>query len=96
MAALVNESIASPLPGITDGVRDMVCGGGHALVFTDGGAVFAFGNNSAGQLGLGDRTHRATAVGRRACRKPPLRAGVEGWGGVLPQRINAPCAADDA
>merc|ERR1712004_282555 len=40
-----------PLAGVA-------CGGNHTLVVTVSGAVFAFGSNNHGQLGLGDLTDR--------------------------------------
>lgn len=36
------------------------CGTGHVLIATDTGTVFAFGDGSRGQLGLGDHTSRPT------------------------------------
>eukprot|EP00092_Neocalanus_flemingeri_P033110 GFUD01036005.1.p1 GENE.GFUD01036005.1~~GFUD01036005.1.p1 ORF type:complete len:1046 (+),score=311.60 GFUD01036005.1:157-3294(+) len=46
------ESLASvPLAGVA-------CGGNHTLVVTRSGAVFAWGSNNHGQLGLGDLTDR--------------------------------------
>ena len=46
------ESLAGvPLAGLA-------CGGNHTLVITRSGAVFAFGSNNHGQLGLGDTTDR--------------------------------------
>ena len=47
------ESLAGlPLAGIC-------CGGNHTVAVTRSGAVFAWGSNSHGQLGLGDTTDRA-------------------------------------
>merc|ERR1719495_465174 len=46
------ESLASvPLAGVA-------CGGDHTLVVSRSGAVFAWGSNNHGQLGLGDLTDR--------------------------------------
>lgn len=46
------ESLAGiPLAGVA-------CGGNHTLVVSRSGAVFAWGSNSYGQLGLGDTTDR--------------------------------------
>jgi len=46
------ESLASvPLAGVA-------CGGNHTLVVTRSGAVFAWGSNNHGQLGVGDLTDR--------------------------------------
>ena len=33
----------------------IACGGRHSLVATEAGLLYAFGNNDAGQLGLGSR-----------------------------------------
>ncbi|TMW57041.1 hypothetical protein Poli38472_002966 [Pythium oligandrum] len=37
----------------------VVCGGAHTLGLTESKAIFAFGSNSSGQLGLGDCRHRS-------------------------------------
>ena len=48
---LVSSLAGVPLAGVA-------CGGNHTLVVTLSGAVFAFGSNNHGQLGLGDLTDR--------------------------------------
>ena len=48
---LVESLTGVPLAGVA-------CGGNHTLVVTVSGAVFAFGSNNHGQLGLGDLTDR--------------------------------------
>eukprot|EP00117_Sycon_ciliatum_P024625 scpid45440/ scgid20626/ Protein RCC2; RCC1-like protein TD-60; Telophase disk protein of 60 kDa len=47
-------SVPRLLPGFQKiKVRQAACGRGHTLVLTESGLVFAFGDNKAGQLGLG-------------------------------------------
>lgn len=48
---LVESLLGVPLAGVA-------CGGNHTLVVTVSGAVFAFGSNTHGQLGLGDLQDR--------------------------------------
>jgi len=50
--ARVESLVGIPLAGLT-------CGGNHTVVVSRSGAVFAWGSNSHGQLGLGDTTDRA-------------------------------------
>ena len=47
------------------------CGGGHTLVATNGGDVYAFGDNASGQLGLG------LEGARYKCRQVEALAGVD-------------------
>ncbi len=47
---------------ITTGVADAAAGGIHNLVLKTDGTLWAFGDNSAGQLGDGTTTYRATPV----------------------------------
>jgi len=39
-------------------IRSVCCGAFHSMCLVEGGAVFAWGNNSSGQLGTGDREDR--------------------------------------
>ena len=48
--------LTNPLPNIT--TKQVVCGDSHTLIITEVGKVFACGNNSNGQLGLGDINNR--------------------------------------
>ena len=63
----------------------VVCGGGHSIVVSTSGVMFAWGDNRAGQLGLGDREGRPTPTAL-----PPVEswasgdAGVEGRPGLRP------------
>jgi len=49
-------TLVDTLPGVP--LASVVCGGNHTLVCTVSGAVFAFGSNNHGQLGLGDNEDR--------------------------------------
>ena len=44
-------------PGLSN-VLDIDCGGFHTIAVTEDGRVFTFGNNGAGELGLGDKVKR--------------------------------------
>ena len=57
-AAMVFSPVAvDSLAGIP--LAGLVCGGHHTMVASRSGAVFAWGANSAGQLGLGDDKDRS-------------------------------------
>ena len=67
-----NDMVFSPtlvesLAGVP--VAGVACGGNHTLAVTRSGAVFAWGSNNHGQLGLGDTTDRVwpTQVNRNSC-----------------------------
>ena len=67
-----NDMVFSPtlvesLAGVP--VAGVACGGNHTLAVTRSGAVFAWGSNNHGQLGLGDTTDRVwpTQVSRNSC-----------------------------
>ena len=51
-----SPSLVESLAGVP--VAGVACGGNHTLVVTRSGAVFAWGSNNHGQLGLGDTTDR--------------------------------------
>ena len=55
-----------------EGVRiaQVACGGGHSIVVASSGVMYAWGDNRAGQLGLGDREGRST---------PTALLAVERW-----------------
>ena len=43
-------------------VMQIACGGNHSIVLTMGGTSYAFGKNTSGQLGIGDRVDRNSPV----------------------------------
>merc|ERR1719278_1699662 len=51
-----SPTLVESLAGVP--VAGVACGGNHTLVVTRSGAVFAWGSNNHGQLGLGDTTDR--------------------------------------
>jgi alpha-tubulin suppressor-like RCC1 family protein len=55
----------------------VAAGGSHALVLLDNGAVYAWGANASGQLGLGDQVTRTTptqvTLARPAVVRPRFR-----------------------
>ena len=57
-AAKVTRFLTNFLVGVGVPLAGVACGGNHTLVVTVSGAVFAFGSNNHGQLGLGDLTDR--------------------------------------
>jgi alpha-tubulin suppressor-like RCC1 family protein len=44
-------------------IKSVACGTQHTLALDSGGTVWAWGDNSSGQLGTGDYTNRTTPVG---------------------------------
>ena len=39
-------------------IRQIICGSNHSFILKESGELFAFGNNTVGQLGLGDNNNR--------------------------------------
>ena len=39
-------------------IRHIACGGDHCVIVSNSGAVYAWGKNNKGQLGLGDTENR--------------------------------------
>lgn len=58
LPAYIRRRVESGNPAeFTDDWVEVACGNGHTLALTSGGAVYATGRNSSGQLGLGHTTH---------------------------------------
>ena len=75
-----SPSLVESLAGVP--LAGLCCGGNHTLAVSRSGAVFAWGSNSHGQLGLGDTTDRVWPVQvstLRSLRVLPggVRAGLE-------------------
>ena len=49
---LVQDPVAIKLNQITNKIEALACGNAHVLILTEGGSLFAMGDNSYGQLGL--------------------------------------------
>jgi alpha-tubulin suppressor-like RCC1 family protein len=68
-------SYGSPTPGLMQfapvRILQVAAGNHNTLMLTAAGGVLAFGDDSYGQLGLGERVRSADAGGRRARRRPP-------------------------
>jgi alpha-tubulin suppressor-like RCC1 family protein len=61
-ATLANQSVPVAVSGMTGTVVDVAAGGVHTCARTSDHRVYCWGNNSFGQLGLGDTTNRPTPV----------------------------------
>jgi alpha-tubulin suppressor-like RCC1 family protein len=55
-----NRATPTPVSGLGGGVIAVSAGGSHSCAITSTGAVYCWGENSAGQLGDGTTTQRAT------------------------------------
>jgi len=56
------RAIPGEVSGLDNSVVDLVLGASHGCALMASGEVRCWGNNSEGQLGLGNRTHRYTAT----------------------------------
>ncbi len=54
-------------------VQTIACGGNHSVAVSTSGAVYAWGKNDHGQLGLGDRTDRNLPAQVRSLRSQDVR-----------------------
>ena len=57
-----NRNTFTAVPALPDGkvAKQVVAGSCHTMILAEDGTVFACGENTYGQLGLGDTTHRIT------------------------------------
>ena len=49
-------------------IKYIACGGDHSVIVSHSGAVYTWGNNNKGQLGLGDTENRAFPTQVRSLR----------------------------
>ncbi|RLG04369.1 MAG: hypothetical protein DRN68_09895, partial [Thaumarchaeota archaeon] len=53
------RTVPTKIVGLPEPAKAIACGSYHSLVLLENGEVYAFGSNSYGQLGLGDKEDRA-------------------------------------
>jgi hypothetical protein len=71
--------VPTPLPSFTAPVTSVAVGSTHALAVASDGALYSWGDNAEGQLGLGDRQARCTPTELPSLQTKQIAAAAAGY-----------------